>query len=119
MRAARTSLMLVLLTGLTGCAVATSTVEPTAEDATYTASGRYPAPRGGILIAQSAALQEGRAMCENQGRRFRQIASAAGENPATGDAVYAVRFRCVVAGAAQHQQPSRSPDTPPGTNGDL
>jgi len=102
--------MLALLAGLTGCA-ATASVEVAADDITYTASGRYPAPRGGILIAQSAALQEGRAMCENQGRRFRPLASAAGENPATGDAVYAVRFRCLVASAAPRLQPSRRPGT--------
>ena len=65
------------------------------DDAVYTAAGRFPAARSGILIAQNAALRDGRGICEQENKRFRPLSSLAGEDPATGEAVYAVRFRCV------------------------
>ncbi len=88
-----------LALALSACATPSTEVQearPGAEDAVYTASGRYPASRGGILVAQNAALTEGRELCTKQGKRFRPLASVAGEDPATGEAVYAVRFRCFV-----------------------
>ena len=91
-----------LLLTLAACAMPTTEVQqPSTEDSVYTASGRFPAARGGILVAQSAALVEGRDICAKQGKRFRALASIAGEDPATGEAIYAVRFRCFVRPAAQ------------------
>jgi len=91
------ALLGLLVLALAACATPTTEVvrpPPTDAEALYTASGRYPAARGGILIAQNAALSEGRALCEQQGRRFRPLGSLAGEDASTGEAVYAVRFRC-------------------------
>lgn len=101
MRWARIGVTMALLAGLAGCAATAEVVQATdGKDTpelpeTYTVLGRYPARRSGILIAQNAALQEGRAMCTAKGLRFRPLGSVAGEDPATGEAVYAVRFRCL------------------------
>lgn len=84
------------LLSLAACATPTTDITPTTDDAIYTASGRFPAARSGILVAQNAALSEGREICEKKGKRFRSLASIAGEDPATGEAIYAVRFRCFV-----------------------
>jgi len=106
-------LVLACIAGLGGCAPTTS-MEPAPVEGieVFTVSGRYPARRSGILIAQNAALQEGRAMCETQGKRFRPIGSIAGEDPDTGEAVYAVRFRCLAARGSMPAapQPTRGPD---------
>lgn len=86
----------VCLLAFAGCAAQPVTeVKPTRDETVYTAAGRYPAEHAGILIAQNAALEEGRSVCEGQGRRFRQLGSVAGEDAATGEAIYAVRFRCI------------------------
>lgn len=100
-----------LLLGLTACATPTTDITRTADDAVYTASGRFPAARAGILVAQNAALSEGRGICEKQGKRFRALASIAGEDPATGEAIYAVRFRCFVRPGAM--PPIMAPVMPP------
>lgn len=107
---ARIGMVAMVLAGLAGCAAQTEVVEAPAEmPDIHTVMGRYPARRSGILIAQNAALQEGRAMCETQGRRFRPVGSIAGEDPSTGEAVYAMRFRCLPPRRAQAGTP---PDTP-------
>jgi len=103
---ARIGLMGVVLAGLAGCTAQTEVVETTDLPNVHTVMGRYPARRSGILIAQNAALQEGRAMCEAQGLRFRPMGSVAGEDAATGEAVYAVRFRCLPPRRAQVELPS-------------
>jgi len=110
---------LVLLLGLGACAEPVTEIVPTADDTVYTAASKYPAQRSGILIAQNAALQQGRAMCEGQGRRFRPLGSIAGEDPMTGEAVYAVRFRCLAARASQAPLPSRAPDPAPPEGGSM
>ena len=102
------------LLALAACATPTTDVQPTTEDAVYTASGRYPAERAGVLIAQNAALRDGRSLCEQQGKRFRPLASVVGEDPASGEAVYAVRFRCIARLASRPTLaplPSREPTT--------
>jgi hypothetical protein len=92
---------MAVLLGLAGCGASTEVVQaPDSKDTpaqseTHTVMGRYPARRSGILIAQNAALQQGRAMCSAKGLRFRSLGAVAGEDPATGEAVYAVRFRCL------------------------
>ncbi len=104
MRAAKFAVMLAAMTALAGCAAQTTVeADPTSglSQETFTALGRYPARRSGILIAQNAALQEGRAVCRAQGLRFRPLGSVASEDPATGEAVYAVRFRCLASRRAQ------------------
>lgn len=104
------------LLALTGCATPTTEIQPSTDDAVYTASGRFPAARGGILVAQSAALTEGRDICAKQGKRFRALASIAGEDPATGEAIYAVRFRCFVRPGAATPIIAPLPDRQPGTD---
>lgn len=108
MALARGGLIALCLAGLAGCASQPDIVRagdiPELPE-THTVLGRYPAARHGILIAQNAALSEGRAMCQAQGLRFRPIGSVAGEDPATGEAVYAVRFRCVPGRRAQAERP--------------
>lgn len=114
----RTSFALIgtLLLGLAACATPTTDITPTTDDAVYTASGRFPAARAGILVAQNAALSEGREICEKQGKRFRALASIAGEDPATGEAIYAVRFRCFVRPGIS--PPIMAPVMPPGPSRD-
>ena len=99
-----------MLLALAACATPVTKVEPTTNDTVYTASGRYPAGHSGILIAQNAALTEGRGVCDKQNRRFRPLVSVAGEDPETGEAVYAVRFRCVLGRALQAPLPGAGPD---------
>jgi len=106
---ARIGLTVAVLAGLAGCAAQTEVVEIADVPDVHTVMGRYPARRSGILIAQNAALQEGRAMCETQGRRFRPVGSVAGEDPSTGEAVYAVRFRCLPPRRAQAELPGVVP----------
>jgi len=98
-----------LLFALAGCATPVTKIEPTPDDTVYTASGRYPANGTGILVAQNAALTEGRQLCEKHGRRFRPLASIAGEDGETGEAVYAVRFRCILGRTLQAPLPSAEP----------
>ena len=100
----------LVLLGLGACATPVTKVEPTPDDTVYTASGSYPADNNGILIAQSAALSEGRQVCEAGKRRFRPLASIAGEDPATGDAFFMVRFRCVLSRMLQAPLPDATPD---------
>jgi len=109
----------VLLLALAACAEPVTEVTPTADDTVYTAAGKFPAQHAGILIAQNAALQQGRALCEGQGRRFRPLGSVAGEDPSTGEAIYAVRFRCLAARATQAPLPSRVPDPTPPNDGQM
>ncbi len=117
----RTSLWLMgaALLGLAACAEPETEIKPSADDAVYTASGRYPAAHSGILVAQNAALTEGRGVCERQGKRFRPLASVAGEDPATGDAVYAVRFRCYVRPGMQPPIVGPLPSREPATKGRM
>lgn len=116
---AKPSLVGIFLLGLAACATPGTDITPTADDAVYTASGRYPAARGGILVAQNAALSEGRGICEKQGKRFRTLASIAGEDPATGEAIYAVRFRCFVRPGAQTPIIAPLPERVPAAGGRM
>ena len=103
MRAVQFAFFLAALAALGGCAstpkIETSEMVQLPE--THTVLSRYPARRSGILIAQNAALSEGRTLCQSQRLRFRPLGSVAGEDPSTGDAVYAVRFRCLPSRRAQ------------------
>jgi len=106
----QTGLGLCLLLGLAACATPVTKIEPTPDETVYTASGRYPADHNGNLIAQIAALTEGRAVCENKNRRFRPLASIAGEDGESGEAFFLVRFRCVLGRMMQAPLPGPSPD---------
>jgi hypothetical protein len=101
--------MLVLLAGAAGCAPETAVMPALDLSDVHTVSGRFPARRHGILIAQNAALEKGRAMCQEQGKRFRPLGSVAGEDPGTGEAVYAVRFRCLPARGTLAPAPAPGP----------
>ena len=101
----------MLLAALAACATPTTDVQSTTEEAVYTASGRYPAERAGILIAQNAALRNGRGVCEQQGKRFRPLGSVAGQDPSTGEAIFAVRFRCTTGRTTL--PPTLAPNLPP------
>ena len=101
----------LLLLGLGACATPVTKIEPTPDDTVYTASGRYPAKNNGILIAQIAALTEGRAVCENKQRRFRPLASVAGEDAESGEAFFFVRFRCILGRVLQAPLPGGAPGT--------
>jgi hypothetical protein len=118
-RASAAALLLALAACTEPVTEVIPTRTPTADDAVYTAAGRYPAQRAGILIAQNAALQQGRALCEGQGRRFRPLGSIAGEDPETGEAIYAVRFRCLAVRATSAPLPSRAPDPSPSDGGQM
>ena len=108
--------LLGMLLVLTACATPTTEIKPSTDDAVYTASGRFPAARGGLLVAQNAALTEGRSICVNQGKRFRTLASIAGEDPATGEAIYAVRFRCFLRPASPPPMMAPLPSPNPATD---
>jgi len=119
MRAGRYGILPIMLLAMNGCATPTTEVQPTTSEAVYTASGRYPAAHSGILIAQNAALRDGREMCEQQGKRFRPLGSIAGEDPATGEAVYAVRFRCLARPGNTPPIVAPLPEREPSTDGRM
>ena len=101
MRAARSIGALALLFACAGCAQDGS-VEQSGTDL-YAVSGRSAAGEGGILLAQSAALQDARAFCTSQGRRFAPVSDHVSEGAFSSDVTYTVRFRC---------PPPGSPDLP-------
>lgn len=103
---ARVGLVACALAGLAGCAAQPEVAAVPDMPEALTVLGRHPAARHGILIAQNAALQEGRAICQAQGLRFRPLGSVAGEDPESGDAIYAVRFRCLPGRRAQAERPA-------------
>lgn len=78
----------------------------------YMASSRTRAGNAGVLIAQSAALQNARAFCESQGRRFIELADGVSQEPLSNQVTYSVRFRCPVPGSPElpHPAVNRSSD---------
>jgi hypothetical protein len=78
----------------------------------YMASGRSRAGNAGVLIAQSAALQDARNFCEAQGRRFIALADRVSQEPLSNQVTYSVRFRCPAPGSPElpHPAVNRAPD---------
>jgi hypothetical protein len=115
MRAAWAVGALALLAVCGGC-----TSEPGVEGAgvqgagpdSYMASGRSRGGNSGVLIAQSAALQDARAFCEAQGRRFMALADRVAQAPYSDQVTYTVRFRCPSPGSPELPRPAvnRAPD---------
>ena len=83
MRAVQSGFFLAAFAALGGCGTTPvmDAQEIVSLPETHTVRSRYPARRSGILIAQNAALSEGRTMCQSQGLRFRPVGSVAGEDP--------------------------------------
>ncbi len=89
--------------------------EPTVQragDEGYTVKARSPESSAGILLTQNAALQNARAFCAAQGRRFLALQSGVGEEGFPRDLTYTVHFRCVDAGSPLLQRPTvdQAPD---------
>jgi len=115
MRAAWAVAAFALLAMYAGCSsepdVQGGGVRESGQDS-YTASGRSRAGNAGVLIAQSAALQNARAFCESQGRRFIELADRVSHEPLSDQVTYSVRFRCPAPGSPElpHPAVNRSSD---------
>jgi hypothetical protein len=86
-----------------GCGMGSTAVQSVGSDV-YAISGAYPAANGGVLIAQNTALDDARAFCQQQGRRFHAVADATGRSVG-GSATYTVQFRCLAESAPEFQHP--------------
>ncbi|MBV8521804.1 MAG: hypothetical protein JOY71_06720 [Acetobacteraceae bacterium] len=62
---------------------------------TFTVSGSYGSSSSGLLIAQSALLQEARNFCQQRGRQFDAVSDQVSRDPQSQKPVYTVRFRCL------------------------
>jgi hypothetical protein len=115
MRAAWAVSALALLALYAGCSsepgVEGASVQESGRDS-YMASGRSRAGNAGVLIAQSAALQDARSFCEAQGRRFIAPADRVSQEPLSNQVTYSVRFRCPAPGSPElpHPAVNRAPD---------
>lgn len=115
MRAAWAMAAFALLALCSGCGsepvVEGAGVRESGQDS-YLASGRSRAGNAGVLIAQSAALQNARAFCESQGRRFIALADRVSPEPLSDQVTYSVRFRCPPPGSPElpHPAVNRAPD---------
>jgi hypothetical protein len=100
------------LAGLFAC---TQTPEPTVQGSggdNYTVRVRAAESTTGILLAQSAALDNARAFCAARGRRFLAMGSQVAEGGIASDLTYTVRFRCPEADSPELQRPTvnQAPD---------
>jgi hypothetical protein len=115
MRAAWAVSALALLAVCGGCTsepgVEGGAVRQSGQDS-YMATGRARGGNAGVLIAQSAALQNARTFCEDQGRRFIALADRVAQEPLSGQVTYSVRFRCPSPGSPElpHPAVNRAPD---------
>jgi hypothetical protein len=92
-----------VLIGCAGCGAGSTGVQAVGSDL-YTISGHYPAANGGVLIAQNTALDDARAFCQQQGRRFDAVSDAAGHAAGGMEATYSVQFRCLAESAPEFQR---------------
>jgi hypothetical protein len=78
----------------------------------YAATGRSRGGDAGVLIAQSAALQDARAFCTAQGRRLLTLGDHVSQEPFSSQVTYTVRFRCPSPGSPELQRPAvnQAPD---------
>jgi len=113
MRNARSLGAMALLSILLSCAAETASgPRPVAGSDAYTVTTRGPRGSAGVLIAQHAALEDARAFCNAQGRRFRSLGSSVEREPFSSQLAYTVRFRCPAPGAPELERPTvnQAPD---------
>ncbi len=109
MRAVRTVAALSLLGAGFGCAPEAG-VQAGAGGA-YVLSARGPSGHAGVLLAQSAALQDARAYCSGQGRRFLSLGDEVSDPAFASGVTYTVRFRCPAPGDPELPRPTvQTPD---------
>ncbi len=87
-----------------GCAPQAG-VQPSGTD-TFVSSARAPGGHAGVLLAQSAALQDARDYCSAQGKRFASVGDQVTEDTFSYDVTYTVRFRCPVPGSPELPRPT-------------
>lgn len=110
MRAARAIGAFAFLAASAGC-----TPEPGIQGSgsgSYTVTGRSSSGDAGVLIAQNAALQDARAFCMAQGRRFLAVGDHVAQEPFSDRVSYTVQFRCPPPGSPELQRPAvnQAPD---------
>ncbi len=80
-------------------------VQPAGTD-TFVSSARAPGGHAGVLLAQSAALQDARAFCTDRGQRYAAVSDEVTEDTFSYDVTYTVRFRCPAPGSAELPRPT-------------
>jgi hypothetical protein len=104
MATARTVRALAVMCLIFGCAPRAGVQQAGAD--TFVASARAPGGNPGVLLAQSAALQDARDFCKARGRRFLSVADQVAEDTFSYDVTFTVRFRCPAADAPELPRPT-------------